>query len=171
MKMMKLTKQMREGFVARVMSDVPRIDYAERWRKRALEVAVDALPGALQPIYSLYPEYIRTGYVGSGAGHSGYLPVGDGHHDRVRTLIQNDSVAVGAIAACEAQNDTFAALKAKLEGVAAACTTCEQLLAALPELEKYVPVSPEPTRNLPALANLVADLVHAGWPKETISAP
>ena len=36
----------------------------------------------------------------------------------------------------------------------------------LPEFAKYLPKAVAKTDNLPAVANLVADFVKAGWPKE-----
>lgn len=165
---MKLTKLMRDGFVARVMDDVPKIDYREKWAKRALEVAVAAMPGALQPVYALYPEYFRKWYAHCGPGFTAYLPNGDGSgpESRLRELIQADPMAKSFIDDSKAQNTAHDDIRTKLTGIAAACSTTQALLAALPELEKYIPADDTPTKNLPALANLVADLTLAGWPKE-----
>lgn len=47
-----------------------------------------------------------------------------------------------------------------------ACTTRKQAAEVLPEFEKYLPEDePKALRTLPALANVAADFVKAGWPK------
>jgi hypothetical protein len=39
-------------------------------------------------------------------------------------------------------------------------------MTRLPEFEKYFPAEDAPiSKNLPALANMVADLTKLGWPK------
>lgn len=35
----------------------------------------------------------------------------------------------------------------------------------MPEAEKYLPKEAKSSTNVPAVANVVADLVKAGWPK------
>jgi len=55
------------------------------------------------------------------------------------------------------------ALFSSIKGIAYGCSTLRQLKEALPELEKYMPKEDAPTRNLPAVANVVADMVKLGW--------
>ena len=43
--------------------------------------------------------------------------------------------------------------------------TVDKFFEAFPEFEKYLPSEAQPTKNLPALANVVADLSKLGWPK------
>lgn len=64
--------------------------------------------------------------------------------------------------------DTCNALKAKLTAAIAACFTLKQAKERLPEFVKYLPTDRDSTgtSNLPAVANLVADLVQLGWPKD-----
>ena len=54
----------------------------------------------------------------------------------------------------------------KLKGVIEACTTLKKLKELLPEFEAYFPTEAEPTKNLPAVANLVTDMMQMGWPKD-----
>lgn len=58
-------------------------------------------------------------------------------------------------------------LNSKLTAAIGACTTLKRAKEALPEFEKYLPEDRETTGvgNLPAIANLVTDLMHLGWPK------
>ena len=55
----------------------------------------------------------------------------------------------------------------KLKGIIDGCTTLKQLKTLLPEFEKDLPTEEAPTKNLPAVANVVADLTKLGWPKGT----
>ena len=65
------------------------------------------------------------------------------------------------------QNKCRCQLQEKMEGIAASCTTRKQLLEALPEFEQYLPAETAArSRSVPALANLLADLTAAGWPKQ-----
>ena len=54
---------------------------------------------------------------------------------------------------------------AKLSAIVNGCTTLAQLKKLLPEFISYFPTEAEPTKNLPAVANMVADLSKLGWPK------
>lgn len=59
-----------------------------------------------------------------------------------------------------------AKLESNLRATACSVTTREALVKLLPEFEKYLPAADAPQdRTVPALANLVADFVAAGWPK------
>ena len=64
------------------------------------------------------------------------------------------------------QRDRRQKLRAKISTTVNSCSTLKQLKDRLPEFEKYFPKDqPAPTPNLP-VANLIADLQAAGWPKD-----
>ncbi len=54
-----------------------------------------------------------------------------------------------------------------LRGVVEGCNTVKQLKEALPEFAKYAPHEEATSKNLPALANVVAEFSKAGWPKDS----
>jgi hypothetical protein len=66
-----------------------------------------------------------------------------------------------------AQKKARDTLQAKLDGVLASIRTRSRLIELFPEFEKYAPadVVVDKSAHLPAIANLVTDLMDAGWPK------
>ena len=84
-----------------------------------------------------------------------------------RGLLEKDEQAwqeLTVIAEAYAQQEASREeLELKLKGVVNGCNTLKQLKEALPEFEKYMPAESEPpSKNLPALANIVADFQAAG---------
>ena len=58
-------------------------------------------------------------------------------------------------------------LETKLMAAANSCTTRKALVELLPEFEKYLPADQAAAcKTLPAVANIMADFVKAGWPKD-----
>jgi hypothetical protein len=53
----------------------------------------------------------------------------------------------------------------KLCAIVEGCSTLKQLQTLLPEFVDYMPTEAAPTKNLPAVANMVSDLSKLGWPK------
>jgi hypothetical protein len=91
----------------------------------------------------------------------------DGSWD-TRYIIAGDVAEKDIKAICEpykAEDETRYKAERSLAGVVEACSTLKQLKERLPEFTKYYPTEEAPTANLPALANVVADLSKLGWPK------
>jgi len=168
---MRLTKNQKEEFIAKVMKDTPRdklnglraeavqsvIDdalseapdsikqawtdpEAKKWLKRTTVV----LPGALGNIYEACPH-----------GGTAWRHPSDAVRARLNKL-------EGQYAA---ELKRLNALEAGLRGVVASVTTRGALLTALPEFKKYLPPEVGNDRSVPAISNLVASFVEAGWPK------
>lgn len=164
---MRLTNTLRDAFVRAVMNDVPQVDYHEKTQKLAdkyldekfAEVFGDKLtrqqaaesgwveessiytPGCLPNVYGPCPGY--------------HCLEGSPIWAELRQFAE----------AHEAQSDALGALEAKLRAVALSVATTEALAKLLPEFEKYLPASDPKAQMLPAVANIVADFVKAGWPK------
>lgn len=168
----RLTNDMRLSFVAAVMADVPKIDYEERIRDAVNKAHNAALPGAVKKMLN-DPEhsgYVRIGHATLN-GHDG-LP--SGHYLSFNLPAPSDEwldkLAVSVAEPitkewCE-QEFRLSGLRKKLRTVADSCSTTTKLAEAFPEFARYLPqTDAEATRNLPALANVVADFVKAGWPK------
>ena len=70
-------------------------------------------------------------------------------------------------APCRAQKETVSKLRSEVKALIAACHTLKQARERLPEFAKYLPAerSPAPKQNPLMVANTVADLTKAGWPK------
>lgn len=169
---MRLTNTMRDAFVRAAMNDVPQVDYNERVSK-LVEAEVKAefakdFPGAdydklvaagwLEQSWYATPRGLSNPYV--------YMPPNFAH--RFETRIGEQVAAMAT--ASRTQDNIRDELEAKLKSVAYSVSTREALAKALPEFEKYLPEAPDAVaKNLPAVANIVADFSRAGWPKGKVA--
>lgn len=161
---MRLSNTMREAFVRAAMQDVPAADYIEKARVLVTKKE-QAMP---KKAGLLYVDPYRLDYKSATFGNWG-----NRHSFGVRGLtneeiqvIESDEAIKDLITQHKEQKERLDALKTKLIGAINACTTRKQAAEALPEFEKYLPADePKALRSLPALANVAADFVKAGWPK------
>lgn len=164
---MKLTNYMRDAFVRSAMDDVPSIDYTEQIRAAVMKEAVALLPPKVRAVWQdaacrayLESNYITIGNVGVAAVPG---PNGDGYKTARKKI--EDAVA-DLVAKSKAQGERNKALNEKLRACAYSASTRKQLAELLPEFEKYLPPDEAAAlRSLPVVANVVADFVKAGWPK------
>lgn len=160
---MRLTNTIREAFVRAVMNDVPQIDYEEQIVKVMQDDLAAQMPRKVRAVYDDLElrGWLNTPhmYVGHGVGYR-YLYGAEG---AITEQAVKEISRLGEL--LEAQEESREALTAKLTGVANSVTTRKTLVEALPEFEKYLPEEVISTKNLPAIANVVSDLVKAGWPK------
>lgn len=157
---MKLTNTIRDAFVRAAMADVPTVDYDDQIQKLVTADAVKQLPPKVAAIYkdaALRP-FVSADYCGQVSGH---FP-GVNFKPTAETL----AVVKRLNDADDVQSTRRNELSRRLRAVAYSVTTRKALIDALPEFEKYLPVDDAAaTKNLPAVANVVADFVKAGWPK------
>lgn len=156
---MKLTKYQKEGIVRAIMNDVPKPDKSKR-HSEVQAAIVKAMTPECRKVHNKTPEALAT-------QHTGSLTY-DGCSYRTHSVIIGDvpkkkleAILKPYVEADEAYEKARRQLKAAVEG----CSTLKQLETALPEFKKYFPTEQQPTKNLPALANVVADLSKLGWPK------
>ena len=157
--MSRINKYDKEAIVRAIMHDVPKPD--KKKRKEELQAAVVKLmsPEA-RKLFKNCPRALRTHYLGDVI----YDGFNWGSRDIVAGDVENDAIdklKEKYEAEDRAVNDARRALKGAIE----ACSTYKQLMTRLPEFEKYYPKPDAKTANLPALANVVADLSKLGWPK------
>ena len=163
---MKLTKFDREAFVNAVMNDVPKVDYDAQAQKLATAWLVAQLPEPVRKVYEAeggrYRDYLEKSYIAMpGCLQNFYAPATSSvsfyDDDELKAL--NDKAIE--------QNRSRSALRENLEAVIASCSTLKQAKERLPEFEKYLPTERGASglSNLPAIANVVAELTKAGWPK------
>lgn len=166
---MKLNKTIRDAFVRAVMNDVPSVDYDALAAKKVQDHAYQNLPPEIRKVYD---KPALRGYLN--ATHT-YLPrpLQDTHvvtadtsywwlKDAPNLWVELEALAEQKAAQRAARDE----LKGKLQSVAYSVTTRKALEAALPEFAQYLPAEAVVSKNLPAVANVVADFVKAGWPKE-----
>jgi len=161
---MKLTNYIRDAFVKSVMNDVPQKDYSQQIQDMVRKSLHSTLPPKIK---ELATDPVLSRYLNSRSGsfYGVYTPY---FGDRQEHLPVKDQVAIQKIKDLKDAQDTQRKdLETKLKAAAYGCTTSKALLELLPEFGKYLPAEEEKTcRTLPAVANLMADLSKAGWPKK-----
>lgn len=156
---MKLTKYQKDAIVRAIMDDVPKPDKAKRREHLQAEV-VKLMSPTVRKVWRESPGALARHYVGDPVydgtwGGSREITIGDvdlKHIDALLDVYRRED---------DKRYEAYTNLKAAING----CSTLAQLKKLLPEFDKYFPTEAQPTKNLPALANVVADLSKLGWPK------
>ena len=155
---MKLNKYQKQAIVRAIMQDVPPIDKAKR-RTNLQAALVKAMSPEARKLYNRTPSALRTHHFGdliyTGAYVSRELIVGDVNKEAIAELVKP----------YETEDEEHYAAQRKLQGIVEGCSTLKQLQTLLPEFISYFPTEAEPTKNLPAVANMVSELSKLGWPK------
>jgi len=178
---MRLTNFHRDAFINRAMDDVPRkhADFDEELRNLALRTVVAHMPPQVAQVWSRFPDWIQQGTVwlrpsdfgcewpGSTLTSALHTPFAD--RGVLLKWLKKPEYAPQFKALFDSRNEERSridALEKRLRAVAYGCTTRAALAKALPEFEKYLPAEEGGVdRTVPAVANVVADFVKAGWPK------
>jgi hypothetical protein len=166
---MKLTNYVRDGFINAVMLDVPTIDYEEQIRKVVLQDFVDRLPPQVRALWD-NPDmrgWITTSYRSYGNMSATFPVINSGRNLSDCNLSVHATKAVAALVERQReQSEHLKLLQANLKATVYGCSTRKQLAERLPEFAKYLPRDSETCNTLPAVANVVAEFVKAGWPKD-----
>jgi len=165
---MNLNQYDRQAFVKAVMDDVPDVDYDEPAQKLARQTIESLLPPAIRALSKADREYLECNHYMMPGRLSNFYHVG--HGGRMIEVqapdVWKELVALEKLS--REQDSTRAALRGHLTQVIGACRTLKQARERLPEFEKYLPTersNGSGLTNLP-VANLVAELTAAGWPKQ-----
>lgn len=160
---MKLTSNIRSAFVRAVMDDVPRVDYQAQAQKILTDEAVAQLPPKIRAIYNdpSLRHFVAKKQVYS-IGQYCYVPGPE---------YERTEAAGAKIKELQAQHDEQSGkhteLRNKIRAIADTSSTRKQLVDKLPEFEKYLPPDERAAaQSLPLVANVVAEFVKAGWPKD-----
>ena len=155
---MKLNKYQKAAIISNIMGDVPKVDVAAH-RKEIQAAVVKEMSPAVRKVYKECPDALRKEYrsdlYDGVSWDSRYVIIGDVTEARLDELMKPLSDAIVA------RDDVCR----KLRGVVESCTTLKKLEELLPEFKAYFPTEEAPTKNLPAVANLVTDMMKLGWPK------
>ena len=155
---MRLNKWDKQAIVRAILADVPKID--KRKRKEELQATiVKAMSPEARKLYKNCPEALRTYHMGS--------LIDDGNWNSREIIIGDvkEAVITELKKPYEEEDKKYSAVACSLKCAIEACTSLKQLNDRLPEFKKYFPTEEKPVANLPALANVVADLSKLGWPK------
>ena len=172
---MRLTNADREAFVRAAMDDAPKIDYSTQCKEIILGFLKETVPIDLQNMIAKYPDWFDAHRVSMPMHIEDFntrltpkyrewnhILTDEERRNRVRELA----------AAAKLQSEQRAAIEIKLTSVIASCTTLKMAKEILPEFVKYLPQERDGKviRSMPVVANLVADLMSMGWPKDKQSA-
>ena len=155
---MKLTKLTKQAIVRAIIQDLPPID--KEARALAINAAiVKAMSPEVRKVFKTHPAALRTRsveYTNPFRPWGNDVTVGDVTNDEIKAII----------APYEKQEQDRLDAQRKLSAAFEGINTLKQALTTFPEFKKYYPTEAEPTKNLPALANVMADLSKLGWPKK-----
>jgi len=158
-KAMRLNKWDKASIFRAIMADVPMPDKNKRRTELQAEI-VKAMSPECRKVYKSMPDALRTHTVGDliyndTNYNSRYIVLGDVKQEKLKELC----------AKYEEQDHAIRKAKNAIKSAIEACSTLKQLNERFPEFKKYFPTEEKPVANLPALANVVADLSKLGWPK------
>lgn len=149
---MKLTKYHKEAIVSSILNDLPSPD--EKQLQADIQTAfVAAMSTEAQALYATSPKALATSHF---YGDQTGLKFG-------KVFIVGDADVKEALKPYSDAQKSREAIRRKLKAAIGGMNTRKQFIDAFPEFSHYAPPEPGPTANLPALANIVADLVKAGW--------
>lgn len=154
---MKLNKLTKQSIVRAIIQDLPPIDTEAR-ALAITEAIVKAMNPEVRKLYKIQPKALRTAsvpYTNPYRSWGNDIVVGDVTDAQIKEII----------APYEKQVQERDAMNRKLTAAFDGINTLKQALTTFPEFKKYMPTEAEPTKNLPALANVMADLSKLGWPK------
>lgn len=160
---MRLDKYTKSSIIRAIMNDVPMPDKEKR-RVDLQAAIVKAMSPEARKLYNKTPSALRTHHVGDA--------IYDGRSWGTRDITVGDVTEEQLEAILKPYMDEDAArrsAKDKIAGIVEGCSTLKQLQTLLPEFKQYMPTETAPAKNLPAVANVVADLTKLGWPKSNTS--
>lgn len=164
---MRLNRDDKEAFVRAVMQDVPSEDFQAQAAELVNDYFKAKAPKDVVAFDKKYPGKLKTHYI-SGRYISGYHTVFA--EDTCYNIDSSHPDLWEQVKAVEEKRDEqrqrMRDLEARVRGMIEACNTLKQAKERLPEFEKYLPKDrgAAGTADLP-VANVVAELSKAGWPK------
>lgn len=155
---MRLNTYTKQAIIRAIIQDIPPIDSEARARA-VKEAIVKAMSPEVRKLFKTHPSALRTSSVRYAN------PLRTWGSDTVVGDVTDKQIAA-IVKPYEAQEEERAQAERKLSHAFSGINTLKQALATFPEFKKYYPTEAEPTKNLPALANVMADLSKLGWPKK-----
>lgn len=168
---MRLNNSDRDAFVRAVMDDVPMVDYDGQAEALVIQYFRDLAPACILEAIEAHPQWVEDEWCFLPGRlqiiHTKYVPPGMGnqihtqHPDLWKKLERLAKLG-------KKQDEERTQLKNKVRAAIAGCATLKVAIERLPEFEKYLPADRTPvgTPGVPVIANVVTDLMAAGWPKD-----
>lgn len=178
--MARLTNDMRNSFVTAVLADVTDGGLEEQLHKVVRKAYMQSVPKVIIEAMKLndVENYINVRSLSFNTAPPGEhawdyyrtsiggLPCSGSNDPTTKDLIERFPDVAQAWAAWREFYENKRALETKLQAVAASCSNTQKLIAALPELEKYLPTEATVSKDLPATNEVAVLLSTLGW-KET----
>lgn len=155
-----ISKWDKQAIVKAIMADVPKPDKNKR-REELQAAVVKLMSPEVRKVYKINPKALAKYHIGGLIQDTNWQD---------RDIICGDVGEKAINELCKvykAEDQKRFDAEYSLKGAIEACRTIKQLNDRLPEFKKYFPTVEKPATNLPALANVVADLSKLGWPKGT----
>lgn len=150
---MKLTKYEKEAIYRAIRNDIPK---PSNKVKELQEIIVKQMSVPVRNLYKKNPDALRRASFGTYEYYT----------ERYAEIIVGDVDYKVALKPLHDEITKYNDTCKKLEIAVNACNTLAALKKLLPEFISYFPTEDQPTKNLPAVANLVADMTKLGWPKK-----
>lgn len=150
---MKLTQYHKDAIVRSVMNDIPTPN-AKAERAKAQAALVKGMSQSCKNIFKKTPSALATVYIGRNealfGGYGQTLICGDADSNAILKPFRDQKKAI---------DDISDKVKAALKGI----NTRKQFIDTFPEFSAYAPADSDQCSTLPAVANVIADLVKVGW--------
>lgn len=169
MAQIRLTKQMRESIIQRIMNDVPKEDYDSKARDLLVTSVQNALPKEIQALLGTPLQcHLTSARCSVGGEHgqqtSAYIP---GATTSSSVPITAKEAILALLAKDYTQRCSRGALQNELAILFSSFSTVEKLRDKFPQFDKYLPNAEQPTFPVSVVSDVVSHLQQAGWPKGT----
>lgn len=165
---MRLNKYHKDAFVEAVLQDLPATDYDEIAQKLVRDAIVERMPAKVRAVYDDKDvrHWLRNEWTPMPGSLQNFYCVSGSNIGEVPGELKERLIELSQLK--REQTSKKDAFGHKIRAAIDSCQTRKQALELLPEFEKYLPKDTTGTgvSNLPAICNLVAELVQAGWPKD-----
>ena len=168
---MRLNKFDKDAFVSSAMDDVPAVDYSALAKKLVTDCLKASVPVDIQNAIAKYPDWFEADHISMPSNISDFYTALTPQRVRWQDVVTDpkDVAKMQELAAAaKAQHQSRIVLEGNLRSTIEGFSTLKSALAALPEFAKYLPEERDGrvNRSMPAVANLVTNMMNAGWPKE-----
>jgi len=150
---MKLTQYHKDAIVRSILNDIPTKD-GKTEKAKAQAALVKGMGRSCKTIYKTNPTALADVYV---SGHE--YPFG-GYG---QSLICGDADSTAILEPFRKQKKERDDIETKIKGVLKGINTRKQFIDLFPEFSAYAPPEEGSCSTLPAISNVIADLVKVGW--------
>lgn len=147
----KLPQYVKEAIICSVTADIPKPDQ-EKLKSEIQAALVKGMSVPCRNLYKKKPEALKTVYLGfeHGLDRGSSFVCGDANDKDILQVFKDD-------------RDNRKSVLQNLKSAINACTTRKQFVERFPELTSYLPSNDAACTTLPAVSNVVADLVKLGF--------